>query len=59
MAWTREGDERFLVAVNFTDQTLPLAAEGELVLSSDPDRTQASAPLELGPSEALLLRLSG
>jgi len=59
MAWTRDGDERFLVAVNFTDQSLALAAEGELVLSSDPDRTQASAPLELGPSEALLLRLSG
>jgi hypothetical protein len=28
------------------------------VLSSDPDREAASAPLELGPSEALLLRIS-
>ena len=37
-------------------EALPLAADGELVLSSDPDRTEASAPLELGPSEALLLR---
>ena len=37
---------------------LPLAVEGTLMISSDPDRETASAPLELGPSEALLLRLA-
>ena len=58
LAWTREGGgERLLVAVNFTAEKQPLAAHGELVVSSDPDREGASAPLELGPSEALLLRL--
>jgi alpha-glucosidase len=57
LAWTRERDgETLLVAVNFTDQALPLDAKGTLVLSSDPDREAASA--SLGPSEALLLRLN-
>jgi alpha-glucosidase len=56
LAWTRETDkERLLVAVNFTDRTLPLAVEGDLVLSSIPSRTAVSASLE--PSEALILRL--
>jgi alpha-glucosidase len=52
LAWTR--DDLF-VAVNFTADPKPLDADGELVLSSDPART--SAPSELGPSEALILRL--
>jgi alpha-glucosidase len=57
LAWTREREgETLLVAVNFTDQAVPLDAEGALVLSSDPDREAASA--SLGPSEALLLRLN-
>jgi alpha-glucosidase len=56
LAWTREHEgETLLVAVNFTDQAVPLDVDGTLVLSSDPDREAASAPL--GPSEALLLRL--
>ncbi len=53
LAWTRE---EFLVAVNFTADELPLAAQGTLVLSSDPDRERASA--SLGPSEALILRIT-
>ena len=45
--------DELLIAVNFTDQERPVA-RGELVLSSDPDRTEASA--SLNPSEALILR---
>jgi alpha-glucosidase len=56
LAWTREGDERLLVAVNFTAQKLAFDVAGELVLSSDPDRTEASA--SLAPSEALILRVT-
>jgi hypothetical protein len=48
----RRGDH--LVAVNFTDQERPVS-RGELVVSSDPDRTEASA--SLNPSEALILRI--
>ncbi|MDA0173191.1 alpha-amylase family glycosyl hydrolase [Solirubrobacter taibaiensis] len=55
VAWTR--DNTYLVAVNFTDQALPLEAEGTLVISSDPAREAASA--SLAPSEALILRLLG
>jgi len=59
LAWTRESDgERLFVAVNFTAEPKPLDASGELVLSSDPGREDANAPLELGPSEALILRLA-
>ena len=36
VAWTRADD--ILVAVNFTDQELPLDVEGALVISSDPAR---------------------
>jgi alpha-glucosidase len=54
LAWTREN---LLVAINFTADPKSLDVEGELVLSSDPARRTASAPLELGPSEALILRL--
>jgi alpha-glucosidase len=53
VAWTR--GPNLLVAVNFTADELPLDATGELVLSSDPRRTQASA--SLGPSAALILRV--
>jgi hypothetical protein len=38
-----------------------LAADAEIVISSDPDRAEAAARLEgftLGPSEAVVLRLS-
>jgi alpha-glucosidase len=57
LAWTRGED--LLVAVNFTAQPKPLEnVTGELVLSSDPGRTRPSASLELGPSEALILRLT-
>jgi alpha-glucosidase len=52
VAWTRGTD--LFVAVNFTADERPLATAGELVLSSDPRRTQASA--SLAPSEALILR---
>ena len=56
LAWTRRTDEETIfAAVNFTDADLPLVADGTLIVSSDPDRTAASA--SLGPSEALLLRL--
>ena len=55
LAWTRED---LFVAVNFTADAKPLDVTGELVLSSDPARETASAPLELGPSEALILRLT-
>jgi len=42
--------------VNFTAGPKPLHHRGELVISSDPERKNAS--LELGPSEALILRLT-
>ena len=45
-----------LVAINFTDRERPLPETGELVISSDPDRTAMSA--SLNPSEALILRTS-
>ena len=44
----------YLVAINFTDQALPLAPTGELVVSSDPHTREASASLK--PSEALILQ---
>jgi alpha-glucosidase len=52
LAWARED---LLVAVNFTAEPKPLPLTGELLLSSDPARESASP--ELGPSEALILRL--
>jgi alpha-glucosidase len=55
LAWVREGEERLLAAVNFSAEATALDVRGTLVISSDPDRTEASA--SLGPSEALLLRL--
>ena len=55
VAWTR--DDAYLVAVNFTDQELPLLPAGELVISSDPGRKAASASLKA--SEALILKLLG
>ncbi len=51
----KRGDDLF-VAINFTAEPKPLDVTGDLVLSSDPQRN--SAPLELGPSEALILRLT-
>jgi alpha-glucosidase len=48
----RRGD--LVVAINFTDQPKPIPQPGELVISSDPDRAEASA--SLNPSEALILR---
>lgn len=53
VAWLRGGEH--LVAVNFTDHELAIKAEGTLVISSDPSRTEASA--SLAPSEALILKL--
>jgi hypothetical protein len=53
LAFRRDG---LLVAVNFTDEARPFAHAGELVISSDPDRTQTSA--SLNPSEALIVRTS-
>jgi sulfur carrier protein ThiS len=53
LAWTRED---LLVAVNFSDRTVPLDVEGELVLSSAARREALSASLE--PSEALIVRVT-
>ena len=56
LAWTRRtGGRRSSPRSTSPTRELPLAADGTLILSSDPDRTAASA--SLGPSEALLLRL--
>ena len=48
--------EDLLVAVNFTAEERPLPHSGELLISSDPDRTATSA--SLNPSEALILRMN-
>ncbi len=54
VAWTR--DDTYLVAVNFTDQELPLDGDrARSCISSDPAREAVSA--SLAPSEALILRL--
>jgi len=67
LAWRRDDDhDRVLAAVNFAPEVVPLGLEpdegGEatLLLSTDPDRAPGPvvmAELELGPSEAILLRL--
>ena len=54
IAYTR--DDAYLVAINGTDEELPLLPAGELVLSSDPARKEASASLM--PSEALILSVT-
>ena len=55
-SWPGRARRTLLVAVNFTADELPLAAQGTLVLSSDPDR-ERRAPRS-GPSEALILRIT-
>jgi alpha-glucosidase len=56
LAWEREADgERILAAVNFGDAAAP-AGPGELLLSSDPDRS-AGVVSELAPAEGVLLRM--
>jgi alpha-glucosidase len=66
LAWTREDPhDRLLAAVNFASRTvaLPLPADSPaatVVLSTDPDRPEhkpVTGVIELGPSEAVLLRL--
>jgi alpha-glucosidase len=59
LAWERERDgERLLCAVNFGASTASLRHAGAgPILSSDPDRGDRD-PLELGPSEGAVLRLS-
>jgi alpha-glucosidase len=59
------GDERLLVALNFTGQPLDHQVEGadqgRLELSTDPSRPTGEeidlAPLRLGPDEGLVIRL--
>ena len=51
LAWVR--DEELLVAVNFSAEPRPLELGGELLVSSDPDRTGDG----LGPHEAVIVRL--
>jgi alpha-glucosidase len=67
LAWVREADgERWLTAINMSlhDQAtgilLPDGATGELVLSTDPDRTEGPVELgelRLGVDEGVLIRL--
>ncbi|HYT26106.1 MAG TPA: alpha-amylase family glycosyl hydrolase, partial [Actinomycetota bacterium] len=61
-----EGDERLLVALNFTGRPLSYAGrdlprQGRLELSTDPDRAAggevALQPLEVGPDEGVVIRL--
>jgi len=61
-----EGDERLLVALNFTGRPLrydvgALAPAGRLELSTHPDRLPGGqvglGPLEVGPDEGLVIRL--
>jgi alpha-glucosidase len=59
------GDERLLVALNFTGQPLEYqvdgSAQGRLELTTDPGRTTGEAvdlrPLRLGPDEGVVVRL--
>jgi alpha-glucosidase len=51
LAWRRAD---LVVAINFTAEARPVPGRGELIVSSDPDRTAMSA--SLAPSEALILR---
>ena len=60
LAWVREeSGERVLAAVNFGagPAPLPLDAPATLLLSSDPDRREGDAGLELRPREAVLVSL--
>jgi alpha-glucosidase len=61
-----EGDERLLVALNFTGRPLRydaggLAADGRLELATDPDRPTGGkvdlGPLEVGPDQGLVIRV--
>ena len=60
LAWTREGDgERLFVAVNFTGRAgAARRRAGSSCSPAIPAAKALSAPLELGPSEALILRLA-
>ena len=65
----RRGDQRFLVALNFSSGPVPLglrdeagvpAAEALVELSTDPGRDHSRADprnLMLGPDEGIILRL--
>jgi alpha-glucosidase len=66
--YTREFDQRFLVALNFTSEPTPLelrespAPSAEVELSTDPRRELAPVDLDtlvLGPDEGVILRLPG
>src|SRR5205823_14319314 len=62
---SQEGSERMLIAINFSARRQRVAVSslqgrGELVLSTDLDRTAGAVPLdhiELGPDEGLVIRL--
>jgi alpha-glucosidase len=68
LAWLRcDNGDRLLGAVNFVGKPVALAledglaADAQIVISSDPDRAEAATRVEgfmLGPSEAVLLRLA-
>src|SRR3954447_8202821 len=64
LAWRRDlGDDHVLAAVNFAvaPAPLPLDGDGEVLVSTDPDRPLGpigAGALQLGPSEAVLVRLS-
>ncbi|SHN55575.1 alpha-glucosidase [Geodermatophilus obscurus] len=61
LAWLREDDDdRLLAAVNFTAEprALPVDGEATLLVSTDPGRPPGRTG-ELGPDEAVLLRLTG
>ena len=61
LAWLREDDDdRLLAAVNFTAEprALPVDGEATLLVSTDPGRPPGR-DAELGPDEAVLLRLAG
>jgi alpha-glucosidase len=64
MVWIRQyGDERYLVALNFTDQpqtlNLPLAGQGQVIASTEMDRqeTEDLTSLMLRGDEGCLLKL--
>jgi glycosidase len=67
--FTRESDERLLIALNFTSRAVPLGLEDQLgeraaklELSTDPGRTSGQLDLRelvLEPDEGVILRFEG